>query len=195
MQGWLKQSGSFSLSFDEWHKNNGKKKCWVVSAMFFLCCCKAVKFMSKVLSRLLRFETSNDLIRHAAWITTPKVFNECIWRSAMMHSLITTDNNNTYQYIFQVHEKTRNKHNQCFLKLSSWDFGQVAGTIFLVTVYPRAFVPTTIEMPRHASSFVVGKPHVKSQGIAFLVLLPLTGCDIFRLWEFDDSSGDKHFDI
>ena len=92
-------------------------------------------------------------------------------------------------------KKQKKKHNQCFLKLSSWDFGPVAGTIFLVTVYPRAFVPTTIEMPRHASSFVVGKQHVKSQGIAFLVLLPLTGCDIFRLWEFDDSSGDNNFDI
>ena len=35
---------------------------------------------------------------------------------------------------------------------SAWDFGPAAGTIFLVTVYPRAFVPTTNEMPRHASS-------------------------------------------
>ena len=32
------------------------------------------------------------------------------------------------------------------LACSAWDLGPAAGTVFLVTVYPRAFVPTIVEI-------------------------------------------------
>ena len=51
--------------------------------------------------------------------------------------------------------------------------GPAAGTIFLVTVYPRAFVPTTVDI--HSC---VGNLRVTFQGSAFLLLLCLFGCHI-----------------
>ncbi len=59
---------------------------------------------------------------------------------------------------------------------SAWDLGPAAGAFFLVTVCPRAFVPTTVDI--HSC---VGNPRVTSQGIAFLLLLCLFGCHIFSL--------------
>ena len=94
MQGWLKQSGSFSLSFDEWHKNNGKKVLGGIGNVFFFAG-KAVKFMSKVLSRLLRLNFQ--------WFYPPCCMNHYTQSFQWMHltishdalhSLITTDNNN-----------------------------------------------------------------------------------------------------
>ena len=61
---------------------------------------------------------------------------------------------------------------------SAWDLGPAAGAIFLVTVYPRAFVPTTVDI--HSC---VGNPRVTSRGIAFLLLLCLFGGHISSLLE------------
>ena len=61
-----------------------------------------------------------------------------------------TNKTGTTIRLVQQPEPTNNKNSHYKLTYialvdgcSAWDFGPAAGTIFLVTVYPRAFVPTT----------------------------------------------------